>query len=281
MKQVACHYAIIRFAPFVETGEFANVGVLLFAPKQRFFEFCLLGLHKHGRVTHFFEEMKPEVYKEAVRNLREELKRIRNIAQHGSLRGERTLGDSGLAYHLFKEVIRPREGLVRFSEPRIVLANNPRKKLEDLFEFYVERSFVTKEYEETALEKAVRGWLSEAKLAERFQRMNVGDSIYPVNFPFVEQKDGRAVKAIKPLFLGQDQPRKIIEHGGMWVFRLQELAQRDRMPEKVMFAIDGPGEQTSERHDAFAHIVERLQETGVSVIDRKEKSKVLSFAQPA
>lgn len=27
----ACHDAIARFMPFVETGEFANVGVLLFA----------------------------------------------------------------------------------------------------------------------------------------------------------------------------------------------------------------------------------------------------------
>ncbi|HVK54151.1 MAG TPA: DUF3037 domain-containing protein, partial [Burkholderiales bacterium] len=32
---IACHYAIVRFLPFVETGEFANVGVVLFSPNAR------------------------------------------------------------------------------------------------------------------------------------------------------------------------------------------------------------------------------------------------------
>lgn len=281
MTLIACHYAIIRFAPFVETGEFANVGVLVYAPKKRFFEFRLLAVQKHRRITHFFEEMKPEVYKEAVRNLRDELKRVRDMAQHGSLSDERTLDDHGLAYHLFKEVVRPREGLVRFSSPRIVLAERPQEKLEELFKFYVERSFVTKEYEEAAFEKAVRRWLSEAKLVERFQKLSVGDELYSVNFPFVEEREERPIKAIKPLFLGQDQPRKIIEHGGKWVFRLQELAQRDHMPEKVMFTVGGPGEKSGDRKDAFEHIVEKLRQTGVMVADRRDKDTVMDFAHSA
>lgn len=39
MTRIACQYAIVRFAPFVETEEFANVGIIMIAPKQRFFGF--------------------------------------------------------------------------------------------------------------------------------------------------------------------------------------------------------------------------------------------------
>ena len=49
----ACHYAIVRFMPFVETGEFGNVGVVLFSPTARFFGFRLLG-QRISRITNFF-----------------------------------------------------------------------------------------------------------------------------------------------------------------------------------------------------------------------------------
>ena len=50
MNKVACQYAIVRFAPFVETGEFANVGIIMMAPKQRFFAFEL-ELKRYKRIT--------------------------------------------------------------------------------------------------------------------------------------------------------------------------------------------------------------------------------------
>ena len=54
--KTACHYAIVRFMPFVETEEFANVGVVLFAPQDRYFGFRLLG-NRTSRITNFFEQM--------------------------------------------------------------------------------------------------------------------------------------------------------------------------------------------------------------------------------
>jgi len=29
MKKFACQYAIVRFLPYLETGEFANVGIVM------------------------------------------------------------------------------------------------------------------------------------------------------------------------------------------------------------------------------------------------------------
>ena len=55
MNKVACQYALLRFRPFVETGEFANVGVVLLAPEARFFGFRLL--KRYGRITQFFHQL--------------------------------------------------------------------------------------------------------------------------------------------------------------------------------------------------------------------------------
>ena len=60
MNKVACQYALLRFRPFVETGEFANVGVVLLAPEARFFWFLLL--KRYGRITQFFHQLDRKVY---------------------------------------------------------------------------------------------------------------------------------------------------------------------------------------------------------------------------
>ncbi|WP_413913220.1 DUF3037 domain-containing protein [Candidatus Skiveiella danica] len=44
--------------PFVETGEFANVGVVMFAPTARYFGFKLLG-GRYARVTNFSSKWTP------------------------------------------------------------------------------------------------------------------------------------------------------------------------------------------------------------------------------
>ena len=60
MNKLACQYALLRFRPFVETGEFANVGVVLMCPEGRFFGFKLL--KKYGRITKFFHQLDSKVY---------------------------------------------------------------------------------------------------------------------------------------------------------------------------------------------------------------------------
>ena len=60
MTKFACQYALLRFRPFAETGEFANVGIVLLAPEARFFGFKLL--NRYGRITQFFKELDKKVY---------------------------------------------------------------------------------------------------------------------------------------------------------------------------------------------------------------------------
>ncbi len=280
MTKIACQYAIVRFAPFVETGEFANVGILMMAPKQRYFSFKL-ETRRHGRITRFFEELEPKLYREALYTLREELRRVHEVLKTHGFDKRRKTNDIDFARHLFAEVVRPRESIVRFSEPRIVLAKNPKEKLMELFAFYVERNFVTKEYKETVLEKGIRKLLYQAQIGERFQRMEIGDDEYKATFPFVEQVGHQPVKVIKPLHLAQNKPSKIIDHGGAWLFRIEELKRRNKLPDKVLFTVAGPDDESDNdrRQHAFSEMVGRLEETGVDVVPYTDKERVIEFAR--
>ena len=53
MNKLACRYAILKFLPYTETGEFANVGVVLACPATGFFGFKL-ETRRYARFTDFF-----------------------------------------------------------------------------------------------------------------------------------------------------------------------------------------------------------------------------------
>ncbi len=70
-------YAIVRFLPHAETGEFANVGIVLCAPEQAAFEFRLAPT-RFARVTDFFEDVEGKLYKTTITTVQNELKRIKD-----------------------------------------------------------------------------------------------------------------------------------------------------------------------------------------------------------
>ncbi|WP_440997933.1 DUF3037 domain-containing protein [Arhodomonas sp. SL1] len=268
MKRQACRYAIVRFMPFVETGEFANVGVVLVAPKGACFDFKLLR-RRYGRVTRFFDDLDGRVYKAAMAGLSEELTRVQELAA-------RRNGTSLNA--LFEEVIRPRETMIRFSEPGVTLVEQPQQAVQQLFAHYVERSFNTKRYRERVLDKTLRGWLTQAQLDRRFGPDQVGDDVFHVRFPFVAHEGQRAYRIIKPLHLGQTESSQILDHGGRWYFRLRELKKRRLLPKHVLLAVEGP-EGDGTRVEAYTSAIEELSETGVNVIPYERRDEIIEFAR--
>ena len=273
----ACHYAIVRFMPFVETGEFANVGVVMFAPNARYFGFKLLG-NRYARVTNFFEQMDAKVFRASMSTFREELQRIDGmLKQMGTDRRLKALDRDG-AVRLWGEIIKPRETMLRFSESRVVLAEDPRARMLELYEYYVERNFVNREYQEQMLERGVRGWLREAKLLNQFHAGRVGNDEYHAQFPFVAGPDDKPEKIIKPLNLDYAEASKIIDHGGQWVVRINALKKRQLLPKQVLFAVNGPVDSTA-RGKARREVVDELEDAGVIVTPFGQAQAVIEFAR--
>lgn len=275
MKKFACQYALLRFRPFVETGEFANVGIVMMAPEARFFGFRLL--KRYGRITQFFHQLDRKVYLEGRDLFKEELDRFTGELRRLALDGRKTQPDIPLARNLFTELVRPREAMLQFAEQRVVLADNPKEKLVQLFDHYIERNFVTKEYQERLLESTVRKLLFRGQMGTQYRPEKIGTPDFTVNFPFVLMDDGKAQRIIKPLYLAQGDTTKILNHGGQWVDKVRRLRKRNALPKEVLFPVTAPQTDTK-AYDAFTEIRDDLVSIDVQVVPANDESGILKFA---
>lgn len=277
VNKLACQYALLRFRPFVETGEFANVGVVLLSPEGRFFGFKLL--KKYGRITQFFHQLDRKVYLDGKALFLEELERFAAHMRQHALDGRKRTPDTALATGLFAELTRPRDAMLQFDERRVVLADNPKAKLNELFDHYVERNFVTKAYQERLLESSVRRLLyrADTQLGMRYHQEKVGAADFMVNFPFVRMTGTMVDRIIKPLFLAQDDPTRVLTHGGQWVDKVTRLRKRGALPEQVLFPLAAPNKGVK-AFAAYEEIRADLIGAGVQVVEAKDEEEILAFA---
>lgn len=270
MKKYACRYAIVRFLPYPETEEFANIGIVLTCPETGYFGFKLQK-RRHGRVTNFFDEVKSKTYREALAMFDKELARINEDVYATAQQPDELRS-------IFGALVHPREAIIRFSESRSRLVDHPEDALEQLFRYYVERDFVTHEYKEQVLERRIRTLVHGLKLVKPFRAMNLGDEYTVAHFPLVQADGGTLVKAIKPFYLNQSDPSKIITHGGLWVDRIKRLRKRNLLPEAVLFAVDGPSEDAGKRYFAYKEICEDLEGYEIQIVPTFQEQRIVDFA---
>lgn len=277
MNKLACQYALLRFRPFVETGEFAIVGVVLLSPEGRFFGYKLL--KKYGRITKFFHQLDRKVYLNGKALFVEELERFAGHLRRNALDGRKRVPDVALATGLFAELTRPRDAMLHFDERRVVLAADPKAKLDELFDHYVERNFVTKAYQERLLETSVRRMLYRADTAigTQYQPAKVGTDDFIVSFPFVRRTGQQIDRIIKPLYLAQDDPTRVLTHGGQWVDKVKRLRKRCALPRHVLFPIASPPEG-SKAYPAYQEIRDDLLSADVEVVLATDEASVVAFA---
>ncbi|QHJ00558.1 DUF3037 domain-containing protein [Xylophilus rhododendri] len=276
MNRLPCQYALLRFRPFVETGEFANVGVVLIAPQARYFGFRLL--KRVGRITHFFHQLDRRIYLDAREMMEKELRRFKDELDRTAFVTQ--AAPAPLADLLFSELTRTRDAMLQFDEPRMLLAHDPAEKLDDLFDCYVERNFAGREYQERLLETAMRKLLVRAELGPLYRPGKLGTADFTVNFPFVRTVRGEVDRVIKPLYLGQDEPTKLLTHGGQWVDRIRRLRKRGALPEKVLFTVFAPAAHTPP-YLAFEEIRDDLRNAAVAVVADGDDTAILDFATQA
>ncbi|OHV23795.1 DUF3037 domain-containing protein [Rhizobium sp. RMa-01] len=272
MRRQAISYAIIRFRPHAETEEFANIGIVLLAPQMGYLDFRL-ETKRFGRLTSFFDSVEATTIRSVLKNYYAELKRIRDIAGHngsGQARFEFEITDN--AEHLFYALTKDREGIIRFSEVRFAMTEDPRNKLDELFAHYVRRNFASSTYREGLLERHVRTMLKLREIDRNFKRLSFNDGVYSATFPFVELADDKPVKILKPIYLGQEDPSRILDHGNKWLFTVNRL--KKLLPRDIVFAVEGPAGQ-SLRRQAFQEAIEQFRASDIQVVDATKERELL------
>jgi len=279
-SRLACNYAVIRFLPYVESGEFVNVGVVLSCPRTGYFDFRL-ERRKFRRISNFFPELKPEAFRRALASFAEEMERVREqVGVYGETRPQLPL-NRDLSGRFFAEIVRPRENIFRCSEARTALAEAPAILLDALFERYVERLFaVAPDFQEEVMRKrlaeTLRGW----KMLQFYkERLLVGNEEYSVRFPFArETAPGAIDRAIKPLNLDQTTTTRIFDHGEQWVARISRLRRMGLAPKRILFTVQGPA-PTDKRFPAFEEVCRELREQEALVVSEHDTGVIRQFAE--
>lgn len=258
MTPQICRYAIVQFTPFSETGEFANVGIVLACPKTGFFKYRLQK-RKYKRITDFFEGIERSDYLNAIAATEFELDFVIQKTQNET---------SDQLRHYFTSLVRPREGIIKFSNERAVLCDSPEQELDRLFSHYVEHSFATRQYVEERMNGHLRTLLSTLDLEAPFKAERLGNDDMHTQFQFVQVVDAQPLKLIKALNLSQRDALSIGDHGDSWIGRMKRLSRVDpNMPELKLFTVELAPPADAARHEVGKEVVRELQGIGVEVID--------------
>lgn len=238
MNKFACRYALIQLLPYSETGEFANIGIVLVCPQTGQWLYKL-ETQKYKRYTDFFNGLDHRIYRNAVVAIEAELQRLQRLTENTS---------PEQLQNIFDFTMHPREAIIRFSEPRGRLTDNPTQEIEKLFEHYVEFGFLRNESPEQKLVKRIQNLVKTFELAVPFKEEHIGDpNLFSVPLPLVQMINQQPVKAIKPLYLGQPKINDILNHGEQWVTKLKRLRNRIDWQGKLLITIDGLSDKPDHR----------------------------------
>jgi len=268
MNRQIAQYSIIRFQPFTETEEFANIGIVLYLPKSKELYFKLRSAKEYGRICQFFEPLDKKIYIHSLEIIQDELERLQSYGQ-----------EAGNNYvNFYDELIRVREDIIQYSHSRVLFTTNVKDTLDNLFYQYVHRSFAYKAGFEDVMQKRIKTLLEASSLNKAFTKGSIGnESIYNVVLPFVNKITN---SAIKPIHFQHKQPNQLIEHGSMWLSKIQQLKRHDFIqPHQVLFAFQKPEQTQGVLFNAFNDIKEQIEEFGIIMSDINDTDHIMHFAQ--
>ena len=276
---IVCNYAVIRFLPYPDVGEFVNIGVVVACPEIGFFDFKM-PTRRWARVTDFFPEVDVELLHAGRKMFAAELQRVKTMLTTDRHPDQARMTFEQEAFRTcFKELVRLRESVFRFGPIGTAITENPSIKLEELFAHYVSRQFATHDlFQETVMAKRLAAVFRAADLAATLRPRRFGDDIYHYEFPFVRDTADGKTRAIRPLHLAQQDTTKIIDHGDQWCRRIVRLRRMNSFPDEVLFVVKQPDGE-GKRRDVARQIEDEIRALDVQIAQEAAREDVLTFAR--
>lgn len=243
-----CNYAILRFQPYPETGEFANLGVVMLCNDGTFL--YRMEMRQYARITHFFTKLDRSVLTRARKAFGEELERIQRLMTDHK-------HDRQLQLGVFQHLIKPTETLMRFGPPGTIAAESPEKALARLFMSYVHHDFGTKPDVEQKLTQRVSRLLKNLP-NRHYDKGTLNAGYYKVTFPFLWKDNSTARQAIKPISFDLDDPSSIIEKGDKWISKMERLIAAGSAPADAVFISRQPASQGPQQK-AYLEVARELE----------------------
>ncbi|MDQ7727967.1 DUF3037 domain-containing protein [Halomonas sp. SpR8] len=260
---IICNYAVLRFQPYPETGEFANLGIVMVCNNGQFLE--MVETRTRKRITNFFDKLDPAVFTNARQAFAKEIHRVAELANAHPY-------DTALQLGLFKHLTAPSETMFRFSQPGTIATDNPAATLQELFNRYVCHDFTQREDAETKLKRRINTLLKEQFTDRTYREEKLGDELYHVTFPFVWQSGGITAQAIRPLSFDLDDTKSIIDKGDRWIMQMNRLAKHGGMPRDTVFICKEPTGSNADQQKVYREIAADLSSS--------HQIRVIPYATP-
>ncbi|MEQ5123186.1 DUF3037 domain-containing protein [Morganella morganii] len=266
-------YSIIRYAPYAETEEFANIGVVICSPKTSKIKYRLTKSND-ARVQNFFKD--DSIFKVVKPLIEKELNIASDIATK--------IGTPEKLKEFFFNLTEKRESIFSYSPVRLLLAKNIDTELERIFSTFVKQTGITKERREDILATELRHRFQQhAILKNSFKKLQLGGELTRFEMPLVASastQDGNEILcAIKPLAFNQSEPSKMLEHCDKWVSRIKRAVdEKILLINSVLFTIDhGSKLPRSEQH-AIDAIRITLDKNKITHFKSQDNDSVIEFA---
>lgn len=262
----AMRYIVIRFMPYIQTREFANIGIILACPETGYFGYKIN--HKYAHLSKFFRHFEAKIYHASIRAFKEELDYIQGLNLYGdSLRGT------------IEHIARPREAILSTSKVGFCLAADEKTELERLFDYYIGHSFAQNTQEKVLLNK-IQKEIQELNLAEPFKEAKIGHADqYQVNFPMVQFHNDEARKIIKPIYLGQDNSSEIYEKADRWQLRFNRLRNMGLLKgTEILMPYQINDKSTPTQNKALSEVLQNFEDNDIIIVSHQERQKIIDFA---
>jgi len=265
-----CLYSIVRYAPYAETEEFANIGVVICAPKENYFDFQLTK-RNDSRVRHFFHD--DTIFPVAKDAIQTEIQFAK--AQASQITGHHQ------AAQFFRYFVTKKESIFQFSDVRVVSSANPKEELCRIFNKYVNHSEFTKERREDVLARELkRSFDRIEELKNSFKQDSIDGFYAKFSMPLIAKKQNEILCAIKPLAFTQAEPGKMMEHSDTWVMRVSRAAEENLLNiDDVLFTIDVPESPTSGQRQVLDIIRRTMDAKRIKHIPASNHEETIDFAK--
>lgn len=288
-RRLVYNFAIVRFMPCPAAGEFVNVGVVVNIPETGQLDFRLLGLSTHARVTNFFPEFKDrqnlDIYKEAVRSLREVLLKARQAAvgaDNNDVSQPVMPWIASERNQFFMNLVRPLESILSFSAIRSGMTESPAKITEELFMRYVSR-----DHADHVGSFNERMKIRLSSLLEEHRLLNdyivdcpIGEPYHAV-FPFACKRENHIVRAIKPMDFNKPNHSDIYDYASQWIGRLGTMKLLKVIPDKIIIVVNEPESLTTENNKAVKFAKKAFEDLNSVLIDHKDEPAIIEQARIA
>lgn len=263
-------YSIIRYTPYAETEEFANVGVVICSPKTGEFAFDL-AKSNDARIQHFFKDdsifniIKPAIESELVTAS----KITENLISPEKIRD------------FFFNITEQKESVFRYSPTRVLMAKNINVELERLFSQFVKQAGHTKERREEVLAGELkRRFQQHDELKNSFKRLELGGDLTKFNMPLVASVDNEILCAIKPLVFAQNDPSKMLEHCDKWVARIKRAVSENVLRfSNVLLTIEHDKKLKPHEIKAIDEIKFTFDNNKITHLDFHNDDSIIDFAK--